>query len=453
MGPTAAPARSAGTEQEWTEAFSERSLEVRADLTEHGEVRIVLQDTCGLAVRSWSPGGERFASATVSPAGDPAAEVRSLLDWTSDRATGTGLAACARLAAPALSDVDPEAVVRGVHEVLAGYRAGVAEGGAARGRAVVRLRLRRYHVAGAGMLAGPAAEPTTGSGGHIHMFGDAFQGLATGGSGLACSGLAELSHATGHRLGRRVAEQAVRLAGARAAQTGAASAVFGPVAAGVLVHEVIGHALEAGAALAGSALWRLRGERFGHPELEVHDDGREAEAWERLSADEEGTPLGHARLITGGRVVGMVTDRMSAQRLELDRSSGHGRRGGFAHRPSARVRHTVVTGGRDDPAGIIADTRAGVLVESVDTGEADVRDGRFTIRVREGRQISDGRLGPLLAGFTVTGSLADFGRLDAIGGDGTPYHTLCGMGSHWLPVSGVTPTLRLPRVEVHAGQS
>jgi hypothetical protein len=53
-----------------------------------------------------------------------------------------------------------------------------------------------------------------------------------------------------------------------------------------------------------------------------------------------------------------------------------------------------------------------------------------------------------LGGFTVTGTLADFGRLDALGTDGTAHRLLCGRGTQWLPVSGVAPTMRLPLVDV-----
>jgi predicted Zn-dependent protease len=426
----------------WAEAFGERSFELRADLDE-AEVRIALQTSVGVAVRSWTPDADRFASATVSPTEPVGAVAERLLLDTGETRLAQQIGMAAALPAERLTEIDSEGIIRAIHDTLRGFQEGARHGGAGRCSAVIRLRLRDYRV------ATTEDADFTGSGLHIHVFGEAYHGQAMGASGLALSDLAELTGTAGHNLGHRTAAQAVRLSRADRPASSQCSAVFTPIAAGVLVHEVVGHSLEADAATAGSALWRRRQQRIGPDTLHIYDDGRQPDASEAVTADEEGTPLERAHLVTGGMVVGFATDRAAARRLGLPRSSGHGRRGAFAHRPTARVRHTVVTDGADAPAEVIADTRDGILIEAVQTGEANIRDGRFTIRVREGRPIRGGQLGPTMTDFTVTGTLEDFAALDALGNDGARSHALCGRGSHWMPISGVTPTLRLPRVDLH----
>lgn len=435
------PAGDTGDRIGWAEVFTERSLEIRGDLEDH-EIRLMVRTASGIAVRGSIPGADHFAAATVPPDESARPVARRLLGQARLGDAGTDLADLARF--PAGQALDPHDAVVAVHEALRGIDEGVRDAGADASRAVVRLRLRHYRVACTDGV------DVTESGLHIHLVTEAFDGASAGGAGAALTDLADLERA-GHGLGCRAGYQARRLARAVRPESRRCAVVFAPVAAGVLVHEVVGHSLEADAVAAGSALWRTRDTAFGPPELSIWDDGRSAGAWEAVAADEEGTPLEQTKLVVGGVVSGLATDRTAAVRLGLPRSSGHARRGGFAHRPAARVRHTIVGNGTDSVASLIAGTGDGVWIEAVESGEANVRDGRFTIRVTEGRRIRNGRLGETLAAFTVTGTLADFGRLDGLGDDGTSHHALCGRGTHWLPVSGVTPTIRLPLADVHGG--
>lgn len=396
-----APDKHTGDGAVWAETFRERSLEIRADLADR-EIRVRVRTSAGIAVRRMWPDRDHFDTATTAPDGE--------------------------------ADAGP--AVLAAHHALRGVRDG---GGT---RAVVRLRTRDYHVSNSDGVDSAA------SGSHIHLVVE----TAPGGAVLALTDLADLTEAAGFDAGTRAAEQARRLdRSAVRPESTRCAAVFSPTAAGVLVHEMVGHSLEADAI--GAALWAARGNRFGPASLSIWDDGRSsregrAAAWETVAADEEGTPLTSTPLVTAGIVVGRVTDRAAARRLGLPHSSGHGRRGGYAHRPAARVRHTVVGDGTDSADSLIGATGDGVLIESVDSGEASVRDGRFTLRIREGRRIRGGRLAETLTGFSVTGTLADFGRLDGLGSDGTGHRLLCGRGTHWLAVSGVAPTIRLPLVDV-----
>ncbi|MFC7817164.1 TldD/PmbA family protein [Streptomyces sp. NPDC057367] len=412
------------------EVFVESTMSLRADITNDAQ-RLLMQESAGAALRTFLQGERRFSCAGAGSDNELGSAAARFAEADASGATG-------RRASPdRLVDI-----ISGITAVTRGFREGVRGYGADRGRGVVRIRSRRYAVSDSdGRLCREESL-------HVHCVASAVSEGVSGTAGHAASALSDLTEGTGFDLGRNAAEQAARLASARQPESGVRAVVFSPKPAGILVHEVIGHALEGDAALAGSALWGLRGRRFSHEHLTVFDDGRSPDAWERVLADEEGTPLVEAGLVVHGEVAGPVTDLATARRLGAP-PTGHGRRGGYGQPPAPRVRHTVVRPGTDTPDAIIADTADGVLVESLDSAEATVRDGRFTLKVAEAREIRGGVLGARLTGFSVTGDLTDFGLLDGIGRDTTRYSALCGRGTNWLPISGVAPTLRLPQVMVH----
>ena len=425
----------------WSEIFVETALELRADLID-GAPRVFLQEALGVAIRRRSDGSDLFASATIGT-GDE-------LDRLVAQLAGSGTAdpdspLPSHIVPPSWPEFDPsrlDGLVAGIDAVAAGFHAGLGDGGADGGRATVRVRDRRYAVLNSD------GEGCDESALQVHLVAAASAGNATGHSGLARTAVCDLTTAAGHELGMQAALQASRLREAHRPTSGPRGVVFGPKPAGMLVHEVIGHGLESDAVMTRSALWNTRGSAFGPPGLQVVDDGRRPDAWERVAADEEATPLTETVLVADGHVVGALTDKVRARALGLP-ASGHGRRGGFANAPLPRVRPTVVAAGRDEPDAIVGDTGDGILVHAVDSGEATVRDGRFTIKVLEAQEITGGRLGRRLTDFTITGDLDAFQRVDGIGHDVTPYHALCGRGMNWLPISGEAPTLRLMDVMIH----
>ena len=428
----------------WGEAFWEDSAAVDAEIVDD-VVEVRSRDARGIAVRGLDPTTDRFG---VRATGSLTGARRIIADLFGDecRAEVVGQGRDAGAGSLELS-ADRHAVgvsdlVRRIPDVLAGVNAGILDAGAERGRGLIRLRQRRYIVLNSDGCRARAEVR------YAHVRARAYAGAHVGYHGVAHTGF-DLNAGDGWEVGHRAAMQAVRLQTASVPKSGPTAVVFGPVAAGVLVHETIGHALEADNALAGSALWAARGRQVTHVGFTVTEDGRAESAWERVVFDEEGAPLAAAPLLVGGVVVGVVSDLESARRLGADASTGNARRGSFVHRPAPRTRHTVLAPGDDDTGAIIGDTADGILVESIDIGQADTRSGRFTMRAREAREIRHGVAGRLLSGFTVAGDLSDFARLDAIGNDSHPVHALCGRDGHWLPISGVANTLRLPGLTVH----
>jgi TldD protein len=213
---------------------------------------------------------------------------------------------------------------------------------------------------------------------------------------------------------RCVAERALRRLEARPAPAGETVAVFAAGVGGILVHELVGHALEGDTVLRGaSALARSTG-RIGPHELRVVDDPRRARAPWRL--DDEGEPSGPTILVRDGEVVGLLHDFHTAERRG-DRPTGHGRRATFADPIRPRMGCTYLGPGPLRPEEVLEGIGRGVYVRRMQSAGTDTRSGTAFFRVTDADLVIDGRIDAPLDGFLLMVDWGALRRLDRIAGD------------------------------------
>jgi TldD protein len=203
----------------------------------------------------------------------------------------------------------------------------------------------------------------------------------------------------GPELERLAEEVAARVDARLAAETlpsGERRIVFAPGVGGVLIHEVVGHALEADTVL-GRASW-LAGsaaEPFqGSSEVLVVDDPRRGRAAWRF--DDEGEPARATALLSRGRPVGWLHDRASARRAGRT-PTGHGRRASFRDPIRPRMGCTFLAAGRNGPGEALQGVEEGVYVRRMEAASTDTRIGRAVFRVTDADRILNGRLAAPLA--------------------------------------------------------
>jgi hypothetical protein len=259
-----------------------------------------------------------------------------------------------------------------------------------------------------------------------------------GGDGLPDVGTAEA-------LGAEAARRHSDLVRAVPVPNAPAGVVLSGRAAGYLVHEAIGHALEGTRASAGNAL-RQNGGRALDPVLTVVEDAGSPHAWVSARYDDEGTATSPVVLVAEGKVVDTLT--MTRERsLSGMYRGGNGRRSSLSvARP--RMRHTVLVPGVEDADRIVGSVRSGIYVDEVDFASADPRSGGFTLRAERARLIDRGALGPPLRPHFLRGSVAELQHVDALASDAAVDRGMCGRGGQWVPVSYSAPTMRLTGLTV-----
>jgi len=231
---------------------------------------------------------------------------------------------------------------------------------------------------------------------------------------------------------------------------GSTAAVFAPGVAGVIAHEMIGHALE-GDVVARDQTWiRAAASSAAIAPVTVIDDPRRGRgAW---LVDDEGVVSGETLLIERGRSVGMLLDRSSA-RAQGRVSTGHGRRSSYLDPVRPRMGCTFIAPGGDDPFDLLRGTREGVFIRRMTAGQTDPISGRASFVVVDADRIVDGRLAEPVDIFVLELDGHDsWNSIDRIAHD-LAFDTCigsCVRDGQPLAVSVGAPTIRIGVARVHS---
>ncbi len=250
-------------------------------------------------------------------------------------------------------------------------------------------------------------------------------------------------------VGRTAARRAVLMLAAEPAPGGAMPVVLGSSAGGTMIHEAVGHGLEADAVAEGMSVYAgLVGQLVASPLVSVADDATLPGKRGSYGFDDEGVPGARNLLIDRGVLKGWLHDRLSALKLGQV-PSGNGRRESYLFRPVPRMSNTMILPGSDDPAGIIRATGEGLYVAKMGGGQVNPVNGDFVFEVSEGYRIKDGRVGAPVRGATLTGNGPQvLKEIDLVGSDLGFGIGTCGKDGQGAPVADAQPTLRIPRLVV-----
>jgi TldD protein len=235
------------------------------------------------------------------------------------------------------------------------------------------------------------------------------------------------------------------------APAGEMTVVLGPGWPGILLHEAIGHGLEGDFNRKGTSAFAGKiGERVAAKGVTVVDDGTIADRRGSLSIDDEGTPSQRTVLIEDGILKGYMQDRMNARLMGVA-ATGNGRRESHAHAPMPRMTNTVMMGGSQDPAEILAGVKNGLYAVNFGGGQVDITSGKFVFSASEAYLIEDGKIGAPVKGAMLIGHGPDvLTRVSAVGNDLALDHGVgtCGKEGQGVPVGVGQPTLRIDGITV-----
>jgi TldD protein len=245
------------------------------------------------------------------------------------------------------------------------------------------------------------------------------------------------------------ARRAVMMLGARRSPAGPMPVVLSSEAGGTMVHEAIGHGLEADLAQAGLSVYRDRiGMQVASPLVTVIDDATIPHARGSFSYDDEGVMGQRTILVENGILKTYMYDRLSAMKDNRS-STGNGRRESYSSKPIVRMSNTLIAPGESSPETIVRGVERGLFVKKMGGGQVNTVNGDFVFDVSEGYLIEKGEITEPVRGATLTGNGPEVLKMVEKVGDDLGYGIgTCGKDGQGVPVSDAQPTLLLSEIVV-----
>lgn len=255
--------------------------------------------------------------------------------------------------------------------------------------------------------------------------------------------------AGGEETGAKAARRAVTLLGAVDAPTGRMPVVVGNGFGGVLLHEAVGHGLEADAVQKRASVYEGKlGETLAPDFVTAYDDGLKANEWGSDGIDDEGTPTRRTTVLEGGELTSYLYDLLRARKDGVS-STGNGRRQSFRHLPVPRMTNTYFAPGGSTVDELIEGVERGLYAVSFGGGQVEPATGDFVFGVSEGYLIEDGKVTAPVRGATLVGNgLAALAALDGIAGDLAIATGFCGKAGQSVAAGVGQPHVRIRELTV-----
>jgi TldD protein len=245
--------------------------------------------------------------------------------------------------------------------------------------------------------------------------------------------------------------QALAMLDAREAPAGEMEVVLAPGDSGILLHEAVGHGLEADFNRKKTSNYAdAIGQQVASELCTVVDDGSLMSGRGTINVDDEGYTPTSSTLIERGRLVGYMQDQHSAKFFGVT-PTGNGRRESFRSHPMPRMTNTLLLNGESDPDEIIQSVKRGVYARKFGGGQVDITNGDFVFSLTEGYLIEDGRITAPLKGVNLIGNGPDVMRKVAMLGNDMAVSDgiwTCGKDGQSVPVGVGCPTVKISAMTV-----
>jgi len=250
---------------------------------------------------------------------------------------------------------------------------------------------------------------------------------------------------------REAARTAILQLGAVEAPAGEMPVVLGPGWPGVLLHEAVGHGLEADFnRKKTSAFTGLIGQKVASSKVTVVDNGTMPNRRGSLNVDDEGTPTQETVLIENGILKGFLSDKLNARLMGMP-NTGSGRRESYHHIPMPRMTNTYMLNGDDMPEDIIKSVKRGLYAVNFGGGQVDITNGKFVFSASEAYLIEDGMVTRPVKGATLVGNGPEALKYVSMVGNDLALDEgigTCGKAGQSVPVGVGMPTIKLDKMTV-----
>lgn len=238
---------------------------------------------------------------------------------------------------------------------------------------------------------------------------------------------------------------------ARRPPAGQMPVVLAAGASGILLHEAIGHGLEADFNRKGTSIYSTQMNQQVAPDfVTLVDDGTMSHDRGALNVDDEGTPVERTVLIENGILRSYLHDKISARHYGVE-STGSGRRESYRCAPLPRMRSTYMLSGPHTYQEVVGAVDRGVLALTFTNGQVNIGGGDFTFYIKNGWLIEKGRLTAPLKDVNIIGNGPQALRDVQLAADDAKIDTgawTCGKNGQGAPVSHGIPTVLVKSLNV-----
>ncbi len=273
-------------------------------------------------------------------------------------------------------------------------------------------------------------------------------------NGYNVAARADIGYYTPDRLTRMVNEAVARtmvLFEAVTPPAGEMPVVLGAGASGILLHEAIGHGMEADFNRKNVSIYSDKiGKPVAHKFVNIVDDGTQEAARGAINVDDEGNSAGRTMLVENGVLTTYLHDSISAKHYGV-KPTGNGRRESYQYAPMPRMRSTYMMPGPHKKDEIIASVEKGIYCTNFSNGQVQIGAGDFTFYVKNGYLIEKGKLTAPIKEVNIIGNgpkvleKVDMVADDLVIDEGG---WTCGKNGQSVPVSQGIPTVRVASITV-----
>lgn len=267
-----------------------------------------------------------------------------------------------------------------------------------------------------------------------------------------------LSYFAGHSpemLAEEAVNQALVLLDAKPAPAGEMEVILGSGESGILLHESIGHPLEADGNYRGSSAFSGRlGETVASDQCTIIDQGNLPRLRGSLNVDDEGNDTAKTVLIENGVLKTYMFDMLTAKHYNA--TPHNGRRESFRDMPIPRMTNTYMMAGKYDKDEIFKSIKKGIYAKTFSGGQVDTSSGDFVFSITEGYMVENGVITYPIKGATLIGNGPEIlKRVVMVGNDlvMSDGKWTCGKEGQHIPVSVGIPTVKLSHITVGGTQN
>ena len=222
-------------------------------------------------------------------------------------------------------------------------------------------------------------------------------------------------------------------------------------ASGILLHEAIGHGMEADFNRKNVSIYSDKiGKPIAQKFVNIVDEGTQEGARGAINVDDEGNPVGKTLLVQDGVLATYLHDAISAKHYGV-KPTGNGRRESYQFAPMPRMRSTYMLPGPHKKDEIVASVKKGIFCSNFSNGQVQIGAGDFTFYVKNGFLIEDGKLTKPIKDVNIIGNGPKvLEKIDMVADDLVIDEGgwTCGKDGQNVPVSQGIPTVRVASITV-----